>query len=103
MTLQRPSTEIRMFVEIRDSYGAEIIQGSCISCSAYLAVLCDFFDRLEPNSRPRTDPIRNSSLEMLGRLTQKIMNFDEYKYQLDVLLRVHHPGDHRNSRRWQCH
>ena len=86
---------IRMFMEIGDNYGAEIIQSSCITCLAYLAVLCDFVNRLEPNSGPQTNAICDSSLERLVRLTQE-MNFDEYTY-LDVMLRVRHSDDHQHS------
>ena len=89
---------IRVFMEIGDIYGAEIIQGSCVPCLTYLAVLCDFVNRLEPNFGPQTNAICDSSLERLGRLTQE-MNFDEYTY-LDVLLRVRHPGDCQHSQRW---
>ena len=87
---------IRRFIEIGDSLGAEIIQSSCVGCLAHLAVLCDFVSRLEPNSKPQADAICDSSLERLGRLTQEI-NFDEYTY-LDLLLRVRHPVSH--SWRW---
>ena len=85
---------IRMFVEIGDNHGAEIIQSSCITCLAYLAVLCDFVNRLEPNSGHQTNVICDSSLERLGRLTQE-MDFDEYTY-LDVMLRVRRPDDHQH-------
>jgi hypothetical protein len=89
---------IRAFTEAGDNYGAEIIQGSCIPCLAYLAALCGFASRLEPNSGLQVHVICDSSLERLGRLTQE-MKFDEYTY-LDVLLRVRHPGGRQHSRRW---
>ena len=87
---------IRVFMEIEDTHGAEIIRESCIACLAYLAVLCDFANQLEPNSRPQTNAICDSSLKRLGRLTQEV-NFDEYTY-LDVLLKVRHPDDHQHPR-----
>ena len=75
-------------MEIEDTPGAEIIQGSCICCLAHLAVLCDFIGWLEPNSKPQMDNICDWSLEQLGDLTQA-MSFDEYTY-FDLLLRVRH-------------
>ena len=80
------------FTEIGDGLGAEIIQSSCVSCLAHLAVLCDLVSRLEPNSKPQMVAVCDSSLERLGRLTQEV-NFDEYTY-LDLLLRVRHPIAH---------
>ncbi|KAF9643250.1 hypothetical protein BDM02DRAFT_3123697 [Thelephora ganbajun] len=77
---------IQSFQNIGDNHGAEIIQGSCVSCLAHLAVLCDLVGRLEPNSKPQMDAICDSSLERLGDLTQG-MNFDEFTY-LDLLLRI---------------
>ena len=85
---------IRRFIEIGDSLGAEIIQSSCVGCLAHLAVLCDLVSRLEPSYKSQADAVCDSSLERLGRLTQE-MNFDEYTY-LDLLLRVRRPG--RRSR-----
>jgi hypothetical protein len=82
---------IRRFIEIGDSRGAEIIQSSCAGCLAHLAGLCDLISRLEPNSKPQMDAICDSSLLRLGSLTQG-MDFDGYSY-LDVLLRVRHPTD----------
>ena len=83
---------IRRFVEIGDRHGAEIIQGGCVGCLAYLAVFCDLVGRLEPNSKPQMDAICDSSLERLGRLTQEI-DFEEYTY-LDLLVKVRHLVDH---------
>ena len=77
---------IRRFLQIRDSRGAEIIQSNCVGCLAHLAVLCNTIGWLEPNSKPRMDAVCDSSLERLGRLTQE-MSFDGYTY-LDLLLRV---------------
>ena len=77
---------IRRFVEIGDSLGAEIIQNSCVCCLSHLAVLCDLIGQLEPNSKPRMDDICDWSLERLGDLTQE-MYFEEYTY-LDLLMRV---------------
>jgi len=81
---------IRRFIGIGDNHGAEIIQSSCVSCLAHLAVLCDLSSRLEPNSKPKMDATCDSSLVRLGSLTQQ-MDFDEYSY-FDVLLRVRHPA-----------
>ena len=83
---------IRNFLEIGDGQGAEIIQNSCLSCLAHLAILCDLISRLEPNSKPQMDAVCDSSLERLGRLTQG-MDFNEITY-LDLLLRVRHQVDH---------
>jgi len=83
---------IRRFIEIGDSRGAEIIQSSCVGCLAHLAVLCDLVGRLEHNSKPQMDAVCDSSLVRLGHLTQE-MDFDEYSH-FDVLLRVRHPADH---------
>jgi len=83
---------IRRFIEIGDSHGAEIIQSSRVSCLAHLAVLCDLSSRLEPNCKPKMDATCDSSLVRLGSLTQE-MDFDEYSYTyLDVLLMVRHPA-----------
>ena len=79
---------IRIFLQIGDTQGAEIIQSSCVGCLAHLAVLCDLIGRSEPESKPRVDPICDSSLERLGRLTEE-MSFDEYTY-FDLLLKVCH-------------
>ena len=78
----------RMFLELGDTQGAEIIQSSCVGCLAHLAVLCDLASNLEPDSKPRMDAVCDSSLERLGKLTQQ-MSFDEYTY-FDLLLRVCH-------------
>jgi hypothetical protein len=83
---------IRKFLEIGDRHGAEVIQTSCVGCLAHLAVLCDLISRLEPNSKPQTDVVCDSSLKRLGHLT-KGMNFDEYTH-LDLLLGVRHGVDH---------
>jgi hypothetical protein len=77
---------IRRFLEIGDSHGAEIIQNSCVGCLAHLAVLCDLTSRLEPNFKPQMDAVCDSSLERLGHLTQE-MSFDAYTY-FDLLLGV---------------
>ena len=84
---------IRRFIEIGDIHGAEIIQGGCVGCLAYLAVLCDLLGRLEPNSKPQMDAVCDSSLERLGHLTQE-MDFEEYTY-LDLLVKVRHPVGHK--------
>ena len=78
----------RVFLQIGDSQGAEIVQSSCVGCLAHLAVLCGFVGRLEPNSKPQMDAVCDSSLERLGNLTQE-MSFDGYT-NLDLLLRVSH-------------
>ena len=79
---------MRIVLQIDDRQGAEIIQGSCVSCLAHLAVLCDLIGRLEPNSKPQVDAVCDSSLERLGRLTQE-MCFDQYTC-FDLLLMVRH-------------
>ena len=81
---------VRTFLQIGDTQGAEIIQSSCVGCLAHLAVLCDLISRSEPNSKLRMDTICDSSLERLGRLTED-MSFDGYTY-FDLLLRVWSPG-----------
>ena len=83
---------MRDFLEIEDTHGAEIIQNSCVGCLTHLAMLCDLIGRVEPSSKSRTAAICDSSLERLGRLTQQI-NRNEYTY-LDLLLGVRHPVDH---------
>jgi len=76
----------RMFREIGDILGTEIIQSSCVGCLAHLAVLCDLTGRLNPNSKPQMDTVCDSALERLGSLTQRV-NLEEYTY-LDLLLKV---------------
>ena len=83
---------IRRFMNIGDTHGAEIMQSSCVGCLAHLAVLCDLVGRLGPTSKPQMDAVCDSSLMRLGNLTRE-MNFDEYSY-LDMLLRVRRPADH---------
>ena len=83
---------LRRFLEIGDTHGAEIIQNSCAGCLAHLAVSCDLISRLEPNAKLRMDALCDWSLEQLGGLTLG-MNFGEYTY-LDLLLRVRHSIDH---------
>ena len=83
---------MRTFLRIGDTQGAEIIQSSCVCCLAHLAVLCDLISRSDPNSRPQMDVVCDSSLERLGRVTQE-MRFEEYTY-LDLLLRVRHRVGH---------
>jgi len=85
---------IRRFISIGDTHGAEIMQSSCVGCLAHLAVLCDLVGRLGPNSKPQMDAVCDSSLVRLGNLTRE-MNFNEYSY-LNVLLRVRHPADHQH-------
>ena len=77
---------IRTFLQIGDTQGAEIIQSSCVGCLAHLAVLCDLIGRSQPNTKPRMDIVCDSSLERLGQLTQE-MNFEEYTY-FELLLKV---------------
>ena len=77
---------VQTFTQIGDTQGAEIVQSSCVSCLAHLAVLCDLVGHLEPNSKPQMDAICDSSLERLGHLTQE-MKFDGYTY-FDLLIRV---------------
>ena len=77
---------IRTFLKIGDTQGAEIIQSSCVGCLAHLAVLCDLISRSQPNTKPRMDIICDSSLERLGDLTQE-MNFEEYTY-FELLIKV---------------
>lgn len=77
---------IGRFVGLGDSYGAEIIQNSCVCCLAHLGVLCDFVGQVEPNSKPGMDEMCDWSLDQLGVLTQGIC-FEEYTY-LDLLLKV---------------
>ena len=79
---------IRRFLEIGDTLGAEIIQRSCVGCLAHLAVLCDLIGRVDPDSKPQMDTVCDSSLERLGCLTQE-MGSGNYTY-LDLLLRVRH-------------
>jgi len=79
---------VRTFLRIGDTQGAEIIQSICVCCLAHLAVLCDLISRLEPNFRLQMDAVCDSSLERLGHLTKE-MNFEGYTY-LDLLLKVCH-------------
>ena len=74
------------FLRIGDGRSAEIVQSSCISCLAHLALLCNFAGHLEPNSKPKMDVVCDSSLGRLGCLT-RVMHFDGYTY-FDSLLRV---------------
>lgn len=77
---------LRAFIEIEDNSGAEIIWNSCITCLAYLAVLCEFVGRTEPTDGPAMNAICDSSLEKLGRLTEDIRS-EEYTH-FDLLLGV---------------
>ena len=76
----------RKFLWFGDSQGADIVQNSCVSCLAHLALLCDLVSRSEPSSKPQMDTLCDSSLERLGYLTQEMI-LDEYTY-LDHLLRA---------------
>ena len=77
---------LQRFLEIGDNRGAEVIQRSCVTCLAHLAVLCDLTSGLEPNSKPQMDAICDSSLERLSHLARS-MRIDRYTY-LDILLGV---------------
>ena len=79
-----------MFLEIGDSYGAEIVKNSCVGCLAHLARLCHFIGHSEPSTKPQMDTICDWSLEQLGDLTEG-MNYDEYTY-FDLLLKVRRPS-----------
>jgi hypothetical protein len=77
---------LRRFLDVGDIRGAEVIQRSCVTCLAHLAVLCDHTGRLEPNSKPQMDAVCDFSLERLGHLTRD-MRIDGYTY-FDTLLGV---------------
>jgi len=77
---------MRTFLQVGDTQGAEIIQSNCVGCLAHLAVLYDLISCSEPNSKPRMDTICDSSLERLSHLTQE-MSIEEYTY-FDLLLKV---------------
>ena len=77
---------LQRFLEIGDNRGAEVIQCSCVTCLAHLAMLCDLTSGLEPSSKPRMNAICDSSLERLGHLARS-MRIDIYTY-LDILLGV---------------
>ena len=83
---------VRTFIWIGDTQGAEIIQSCCVSCLAHLAALCNLISRLEPNFRPQMDAVCDSSLKRLGHLTEE-MSFEGYTY-FDLLLKVRRQVDH---------
>ena len=79
---------LRVFIEIGDNSGAEMISSSCIACLAYLAALCELVGRTEPTASPAMNALCDVNLEKLGHLTEDTRSGSEEYTHLDLLLGV---------------
>lgn len=77
---------LRVFVEIGDNSGAEMIWSSCIICLAYLTALCELVGRTEPTVSLAMNALCDANLEKLGHLTEDSRS--EGYTHLDLLLGV---------------
>ena len=76
----------KMFHDLGDKEGADVIASSCIACLAHLAILYEVVCRIDPVSGFKLYGFCDSALRRLGMLTSKL-RLDEYTH-LDLLLGV---------------
>lgn len=77
---------LKRFVEVEDSGGAETIWTCCVTCLAHLSVLCHLISQTEPTLRGPMDALYDITLYKLGDLGREVQA-GEYSH-FDVLTGV---------------